>query len=273
VNFLVIGSCRRMVTAVDQHDSPDAPGADIAALNRFRSAFHACMTARADGLFELSDALLSHVGKVDSLPHLSLEPGFRRGHGMIYQALSQGSIDQWQASRLLLDGPVPRMRGRIVLAVDSTPWLRPEAPTSPELLFCHVYGRTHDGDQQIPGWPYSFLVALEPGVGSWPEILDVERIREGQTETSVAIAQIRLAVESFTASGQWTPGEAPVVVVTDAGYAATAMAWALSDLPVVIVSRIGSDRVYYRAATDADQPATGRKRRHAGRLPVADDAA
>ncbi|HEX2145864.1 MAG TPA: hypothetical protein VHG10_15305 [Glycomyces sp.] len=46
------------------------------------------MTSRADGLFELSDALLSHVGQVDSLPHLSLEPGFGRGHGMVYQALT-----------------------------------------------------------------------------------------------------------------------------------------------------------------------------------------
>lgn len=262
-----------MFAVVDQHDSSGVRGAEIAALNRFRSQLHACMTARADGLFELSDALLSHVGKVDSLPHLSLEAGFRRGHGKDYQALSKGSIDQWQASRLLLDGPVPRMRGRIVLAVDSTPWLRPEAPTSPELLFCHVYGRTRDGDQQIPGWPYSFLVALEPGAGSWCKILDVARIREGQTETSVAIAQIRLAVESFIEAGQWSPGEEPIAVVTDAGYAATAMAWALADLPVVIVSRIGSDRVYYRAAADVDQPSTGRKRRHAGRLPVADATA
>jgi len=144
-----------MFAVVYQQDLLIARGAGIAALNRFRSQLYACLTTRADGLFELSDALLSHVGKVDSLPHLSLEPGFRRGHGMVYEALSQGSIDQWQASRLLLNGPVPRMRGRIVLAVDSTPWLRPEAPTSPELLFCHVYGRTREGDQQIPGWPYS----------------------------------------------------------------------------------------------------------------------
>jgi hypothetical protein len=258
---------------VYQHDSPIERGAEVVVLNRFRSGLYACMTARADGLFELSDALLSHAGKVDSLPHLSLEPGFRRGHGMVYQALSEGSIDQWRASQLLLDGPVPRMRGRIVLAVDSTLWLRPEAPTSAELLFCHVYGRTREGDQQIPGWPYSFLVALEPGVGSWSKVLDVARIREGQTETSVAIAQIRLAVGSFIESGQWRPGEEPIVVVTDAGYAATAMAWALADLPVTIVSRVGSDRVYYRAADNADQPATGRKRRHAGRLPVADEAA
>lgn len=246
---------------------------ELAALNRFRSDLYQCMGSRADSLFELTDALLSHAGKIDSLPHLSLEPDFGRGHGMVYQALNDGQIDRWQAAQLQLDGPVPRMRGRIVLAVDSTPWLRPEAPTSPELLFCHVYGRTRESDQQIPGWPYSFLVAIEPGASSWSKILDVERIREGQTETSVAIAQIRLAAETFIEAGQWRPGEKDIVVVTDAGYSATAMAWALADLPVTIVSRVGADRVYYRAAVEDDQPATGRKRRHAGRMPVADTAA
>lgn len=98
-----------------------ARGAEVAVLNRFRSAFHACTTARADGRFELSDTPPSHVGKVGALPHLSLEADFRRGHGMAYQALSTGSIDQRQASRLPLDGTEPRMSNRIALAVDCTP--------------------------------------------------------------------------------------------------------------------------------------------------------
>ncbi|MDX3246497.1 transposase [Streptomyces sp. ME18-1-4] len=32
--------------------------------------------------------------------------------------------------------------GRLVLAVDVSNWLRPEAQTSAERLFCHVYGRS-----------------------------------------------------------------------------------------------------------------------------------
>ena len=32
--------------------------------------------------------------------------------------------------------------GCLVLAVDVTHWLRPDAPTSADRLFCHVYGRS-----------------------------------------------------------------------------------------------------------------------------------
>jgi hypothetical protein len=53
--------------------------------------------------------------------------------------------------------------GRITLAVDISPWLRPGAQCSPERLFCHVYGRGKGQAQLIPGWPYSFVAALEPG--------------------------------------------------------------------------------------------------------------
>jgi hypothetical protein len=39
----------------------------------------------------------------------------------------------------------------LVLAVDVSPWLRPDAPTSAQRLFCHVYGRGKNQAQLIPG--------------------------------------------------------------------------------------------------------------------------
>ena len=54
-------------------------------------------------------------------------------------------------------------QGRITLAVDVSPWLRPAAPTSGERLFCHCYGRGKGSAQMIPGWPYSFVAALKTG--------------------------------------------------------------------------------------------------------------
>src|SRR5256885_7240323 len=45
----------------------------------------------------------------------------------------------------------------IVLAVDVTPWLRPAAPTCPQRLFCHTYGRGKGNAEMIPGWPYSVI--------------------------------------------------------------------------------------------------------------------
>jgi DDE superfamily endonuclease len=49
--------------------------------------------------------------------------------------------------------PLPRWDdGRIRLAVDVSNWLRPDAETSPERLFCRVYGRGKSNAQMIPGW-------------------------------------------------------------------------------------------------------------------------
>lgn len=48
-------------------------------LTRFRLAFYACLTARADALFELADAVLCTEGPVRSLVGLSLAPEHRVG--------------------------------------------------------------------------------------------------------------------------------------------------------------------------------------------------
>ncbi|MER6975827.1 transposase, partial [Streptomyces carpinensis] len=50
-------------------------------LSRFRTDFYACLPARADALFELTDALLCTDGPVKTLVELSLAPEHRRGHG------------------------------------------------------------------------------------------------------------------------------------------------------------------------------------------------
>jgi hypothetical protein len=49
-----------------------------------------------------------------------------------------------------------------LLAVDVSPWLRPDAPTSADRLFYHVHGRGKRQAQMIPGWPYSVVAALKP---------------------------------------------------------------------------------------------------------------
>ena len=53
----------------------DARGEPAAVLSRFRRDFHACLTARADELSELADAVLCADGPVRSLAGLSLAPG------------------------------------------------------------------------------------------------------------------------------------------------------------------------------------------------------
>jgi hypothetical protein len=61
-------------------------------LSRFRLDFHACLTARADELFELPDAVLCAGEPVRDLAGLSLAPEHRRGHGAMYDAVNHGRI-------------------------------------------------------------------------------------------------------------------------------------------------------------------------------------
>src|SRR5439155_19610515 len=111
-------------------------------LRAFRGELYGCLGRRADELFELTDALLCAEGSVRSLVGLCLVPEHRRGHGALYDALNHGSVDTDRLRTHLAELPVPRMfGGRIVLAVDATAWLRPNAPTCSDPLFCRVYGR------------------------------------------------------------------------------------------------------------------------------------
>jgi DDE superfamily endonuclease len=149
----------------------------LAVLSRFRADFHDCLTARADALFELTDALLCTDGPVKTLVELALAPEHRRGHGALYDGLNCGRIDLDRLRATLAGLPLLRTSdGRIVLAVDVSPWLRSDAPTSAERLFCHVYGRAKNQPQLIPGWPYSVVAALESGRTCWTAVLDAVRL-------------------------------------------------------------------------------------------------
>ena len=172
----------------------DAGGGPLAraVLARFRRDFHSSLTARADELSELADAVLCTDGPVRSLAGLSLAPGHRRGHGALYDAVNCGRIEIARLRRSLAGLPLPRAAdGRLVLAADVSNWLRPGAATSPDRLFCHVYGRGKGQAQMIPGWPYSMVAALEPGRTSWTAVLDAIRLGPDDDVAEVTAAQVR----------------------------------------------------------------------------------
>jgi hypothetical protein len=148
-----------------------ADAGSLAVLSRFRRDFHACLTARADELCELADAVLCAGGPVRSLAGLSLAAEHRRGHGALYDAVNHGRAGIGRLRRCLAGLPLPRAAGgRLMLAVDVGNWLRPDAATSPDRLFCHVCGRGKGQAQMIPGWPCSVAAALEPGRTSWTAV-------------------------------------------------------------------------------------------------------
>src|SRR3954447_13036644 len=245
-------------------------------LRGFRGELYRCLERRADELFELTDALLCADGPVSSLVGLCLAPEHRRGHGALYDAVNVGRVDVERLRRALARLPLLRMfGGRIVLAVDATAWLRPDAETCPQRLFCHVYGRTRESDQFLPGWPYQLVAALESGPTSWTAILDVVRLGPAEDATAVTADQLRAVIGRLRAAGRWSPGDPPMLVVLDAGYDVCRLAYLRADLPIRLIGRIRADRVLCTAVA-APRPggrrATGRPLRHGAVMALADPA-
>jgi hypothetical protein len=99
-----------------------------------------------------------------------------------------------------------------------------------------------------PGWPYSFVVALETGRSSWTAPLDAVRLAPGDDAATVTAAQLRDVVARLMAAGHWSAGDPDILIVADAGYDAPRLAWLLRDLPMQMLGRMRSDRVLRRAA-------------------------
>jgi DDE superfamily endonuclease len=240
-------------------------------LDRFRTDLHRCLTGRPDALFELTDALLCSDGPVKTLVGLTLAPEHRRGHGAMYDGLNHGRIDVQRLRTALAGLPLPRgVDGRLMLAVDVSAWLRPDAVTSPQRLFCHVYGRGRGQDQFIPGWPYSFVAALEPGRTSWTAVLDAVRLGPDDDVAEVTAGQVRQVLQRLITAGQWRPGDPEVLVVFDAGYDLARLAFLLADLPVEVLGRVRSDRVLRLPAPARPAGAIGRPPKHGGEVHLAD---
>jgi hypothetical protein len=237
----------------------------LAVLSRFRVDFHACLAARADELSELADAVLCAGGPVRNLAGLSLVSEHRRGHGALYDAVNHGRIDIARLCRSLAGLPLPRAAdGRLMLAVDVSNWLRPGAATSPERLFCHVYGRGKGQAQMIPGWPYSVVAALEPGRTSWTAVLDAVRLGPDDDDIAVTAAQVRDVITRLVAAGHWRDGDPAILVIFDAGYDVTRLSFLLADLPAQVLGRLRCDRVMQLPAPPRQPHTRGRPRKHGG---------
>jgi hypothetical protein len=237
----------------------------------FRGELYRCFARRRDALFEACDAVLCRPGRVHMLAELSLEPEHRRGHGALYDAVNAGQVQVARLRRALASLPLPRWDdGRIRLAADVSNWLRPDASASPERLFCHCYARGKGNAQMIPGWPYSVVAALEPGRTSWTLPLDAVRLGPADDATAVTAAQVRDVVRRIIAAGHWRDGAPDILVIFDAGYDLTRLAWLLADLPVEVLGRLRSDRVMYFPAPPRSPGTNGRPARHGGAFKLAD---
>jgi len=245
------------------HILPNDPAGveSLTALSRFRTEFHSCFTRRGDALFELTDAMLCARGPVRSAAELSVEPEFRRGHGALYDALAAGKISHDRLRRLLLGAArSPRAGQPWMFAIDTTPHPRPDAEYADERVMIQIRGK--GGDRFLPGWPYSLLVGIQWGSSSWIDPIEARRIRPDDDHTDVTIDQITHLLTDLRATGRWTPGQPPPLVLLDAGNQATDLSHALAGEAVQVLVRLRSTRVFHTDPEPRPAGKRGAPRRH-----------
>ncbi|MFD5514071.1 NF041680 family putative transposase [Streptomyces sp. NPDC127051] len=251
----------------------DARREALAELSCFRVGLYEAMTRRGDALFELVDAVLCVGGPVVSLPELSIQAVHRRGHGAMYDALAGGRIDVSRLRLRLAGLRLPRASdGQLSIALDVTPWPRPDAECSPGRLHWHRPCRCDGVRQTIPGWPYQVAAALRGGRTSWTGVLDAVRLGPDDDPTEVSAAQIRDVMGRLREAGQWHEGDPEVLFVFDSGYDIVRLAWLLRQEPVQLLGRIRADRVMHHPAGRRKGPTKGRQPRHGEAFRLADPA-
>jgi len=116
------------------------------------------------------------------------------------------------------------------------------------------------------------IAALEPGRTSWTAVLDAVRLGPDDDETAVTAVQVRDVVTRLIAAGHWRADDPAILVIFDAGYDVTRLAYLLADLPVELLGRLRSDRVMQLPAPPRPPRTMGRPRKHGGELALADPA-
>jgi hypothetical protein len=282
---MIFGSCEKpgdkavavafiMSWREDGGEDGDGAGDALGRLGRFRTGLCFSFGMRRDALFEACEAVLCRQERVLMLAELCLEPECRRGHGAACDALNVGQVHVARLRRALPALPLPQWPDRrIRLAADVSNWLRPDAGCSPERLSCHCHARGKGNAQLIPGWPYSFVVALEPGRTSWTLPLDAVRLGPADDATEVTAAQLRDVVTRIITAGRWRAGDPGILIAFDAGYDLTRLAWLLDDLPVEITGRLRPDRVMYFPPPPREPGANGRPARHGDKLDLSEPQA
>jgi hypothetical protein len=102
---------------------------------------------------------------------------------------------------------------------------------------------------------------------SWPRWRPVAR-----PATAITATQLRRVCERLLEAGKWKPADPPILIVADAGYDVTRLAFLLAGLPVELLGRIRSDRVLRLPAPPRDPHFIGRPPKHGGEFALGDPA-
>jgi hypothetical protein len=226
-------------------------------LRQFRTDLYAAFDRRADALLDLTDALLS-AGPVTAPVQLSLAPAYQRGWGSVYAALSQGQIDREALLRRLAQ--LPLVAGPAIYAVDSSPWPRRAAHTSPERGYCYSAAYQTGGQPVVAGWSYQWITQLNLDDDSWTAPMDALRVRPDENIHAVAVRQIQALL------ARQAPAPTPPLFVVDAGYDPVQLTLGLAGTAVAILVRLRKDRCFFADPPARDASTLGRPRRHGAKF-------
>lgn len=84
--------------------------------------------------------------------------------------------------------------------------------------------------------------------------------------------QLRCMVQRLVAAGHWADGDLDILIVMDAGYDVTRLAFVLADLPVEVPGRIRSDRLLRLPKPPRMPGANGRPLEHGPEFALAKPA-
>jgi len=227
-------------------------------LGAFRQAVYTdCLIARADALFDLGDALLT-TPYVTSPVALSLAPSFRRKWPSVFDALSDGRVDQAALRGVLVRfapaDPTP------LWAIDHTLWARPEADTLPDRGFYHQPTRVPGGKPVGIGHAYTTVGIVPEREGSWCLPLDQRRISTVQTPVAAGAAQLKALLASV---------DVRPLVTGDSEYACAPFLGEMQGVPCDLLLRVRPNRVLY--GEPGPYPGMGRPRLHGARFALAEE--
>jgi len=256
----------------------------LAGLRGFRQSLYECLKARADALFELTDAVLCADHAVTSLVQLCLEPEFTRGHGALYDALSAGRIDDERFFSLLASELPQAVDGPEALA-----WIAEHDVIDHELLGKALAGLPPDDASQVRDacarWSrlrFAVDATAYPRPDAWCSP-GREHVHNGachcrgssktapgwEYQFTAAIGHLRTAWAALTDVARTTPAtrteqtvaqvrnvlrrlraaghgrKAAPLFVFDAGYSAAALADGLLGYPVHVLVRLAAGSVFY----------------------------
>lgn len=227
-------------------------------LTEFRQIiYRQFFTTRRDAQFELLDALLSK-GKVASFPWLSTAGCFQRQWPSLYDAIEAGEQDEVGLRQFLAD-QVPE-EGIQFWSLDQTSWGRPQARTLPERQYVYQPGSNLKGQPIVPGYAYSLLDWVPVAGESWSLSVDVARVRSGETDLTVGIAQVkRLCQARLGLNGL-------DIVAGDCKYSQPTFLRGVKDQRCGKVVRLAKHRVLYGRPEPKPVGTRGRTRKHGTRF-------